>query len=180
VRSSSAQELDDIGAPEMRIAHRRLTVSLAIIVTALAAATASTGSATKCKEGTATSGGKLWIQYCGPATAITKQAGKAPVKFTSGHCIKRKGVMILYLGRRPFSGTDSKTKYWEFVGTLRGDGVYRKGVFVEWWLGKKHYMLGNITMTFKNNQRQATYTGKLLLGGKGTASGSFRCLAPSA
>ncbi len=41
-------------------------------------------------------------------------------------------------------------------------------------------MLGNITMTFKNKQRQATYTGKLLLGGKGKASGSFRCSAPSA
>ena len=175
MRSSSAQELDDIGAPEMRITHRRLTVSLAIIVTALAAATASAGSSAKCEEGPYRSGGKLWLQYCGPATATAKLAGKAPVKFASGHCIKRRGVMLLYLGKRPLRGTDPKMKYWEFVGTTGGDGVYRKDVFVEWWLGKKHYMLGNITMTFKNRQRQATYTGTLLLGGKGKASGSFRC-----
>ncbi len=97
------------------------------------------------------------------------------MKFTSGKCIKREGVMILYLGRRIFRGTDPKTKYWEFVGELRGDGVYRKGVFVEWWLGQKHYILGNIKMTFKNKQRQATYTGKLVAGGKGTATGSFKC-----
>ncbi len=41
-------------------------------------------------------------------------------------------------------------------------------------------MLGNIKMTFKKKQTQATYTGKLLLGGKGTASGSFKCSGPSA
>jgi hypothetical protein len=136
--------------------------------------------AAKCEEGLATSGGKLWLQYCGPATATAKLAGRAAVKFASGHCVKRKGVMILYLGRRPFNGTDAKTKYWEFVGTARGDGVYRKGVFVEWWLGKTHYIVGHMKMIFKNKQRQATYTGKLVEGGKGTASGSFKCSASSA
>ncbi len=174
--------------PEMRLTHRRLTLVACLGIAAVALVSAGAPSAgvtassvaAKCEEGLAKSGGKLWVQYCGPATATTKLAGKAPVKFASGHCIKRKGVMILYLGRRPFNGTDAKTKYWEFVGTTRGDGVYRKDVFVEWWLGRKHYMLGNIKMTFKNKQRQATYTGTLLLGGKGQASGSFRCSAPSA
>jgi hypothetical protein len=83
--------------------------------------------------------------------------------------------MFLYLGRRIFRGKDPKTKYWEFVGAPKRDGVYRKDVFVEWWLGGKHYILGDIKMTFKNKQRQATYSGKLVLGGKGTATGSFRC-----
>jgi hypothetical protein len=148
---------------------------------ALIAATASSagltvgGASAKCEEGPVKSGGKWWIQYCGPATATTKLAGKAPVKFASGHCVKRRGVMILYLGRRIFRGTDAKTKYWEFVGATRGDGVFRKDVFVEWWLGKKHYVLGNITMKFKNNQRQGTYTGTLLSGAKGKATGSFKC-----
>jgi hypothetical protein len=41
-------------------------------------------------------------------------------------------------------------------------------------------MLGNIKMTFTKKQTQATYTGKLLLGGKGTASGSFKCSGSSA
>jgi hypothetical protein len=159
----------------MRITLRRLTLSLVAVAVALTAATASSGSTAKCEEGIGKSTGRLWIQYCGPATATVKVAGKAPVKFASGHCINREGVMILYLGRRPFNGTALKTKYWEFVGAVRGDGVYRKDVFVEWWLGPKHFMLGNIKMTFKNKQRQATYTGKLLLGGKGTASGSFKC-----
>ena len=165
----------------MRLTHRRLTL-LACVGVALIAATASaTASSTaKCKPGPVRSGGKFWVQYCGPATATTKLAGKAPVKFTSGTCIKRQGVMILYLGKRIFRGTDPKTKYWEFVGALRGDGVYRKDVFVEWWLGRKHYMLGNIKMTFTKKQTQATYTGKLLLGGKGTASGSFKCSGSSA
>jgi hypothetical protein len=158
----------------MRITHRRLTL-VACVGVALIAATASTGSTTKCEPGPFNSGGKFWVQYCGPATATAKLAGKAPVTFTSGSCIRRKGVMILYLGKRIFRGKDAKTKYWEFVGALRGDGVYRKDVFVEWWLGKKHYLLGNIKLTFKKKQTQATYTGKLLLGGKGTASGSFRC-----
>jgi hypothetical protein len=159
----------------MRIAYRRLTVILAMMAIALVAATASVGSAAKCEPGPFRAGGKFWVQYCGPATATAKLAGKAPVKFASGTCIKRQGVMILYLGKRIFRGSDPKTKYWEFVGALRGDGVYRKDVFVEWWLGKKHYMLGNIRMTFKNKQTQATYTGKLLLGGTGPVSGSFKC-----
>jgi hypothetical protein len=152
-------------------------MSLAAVAVALVAATASSGSTAKCEDGTGKSGGRLWIQYCGPATATIKLAGKAPVKFTSGHCIKREKAMILYLGRRPFTGTALKTKYWEFVGVVRGDGVYRKGIFVEWWLGKKHYVLDerNTKMTVTNKQKQGAYTGKLLLGGKGTASGSFKC-----
>jgi hypothetical protein len=161
----------------MSITHRRLTLSLAAVAVALVAATASSGSTAKCEEGPGKSGGRLWVQYCGPATATVKLAGKPSVKFASGHCIKREKVMILYLGRRPFNGTALKTKYWEFVGAVPGDGVYRKGVFVEWWLGKKHYVLDerNTKMTVKNHQRQATFAGKLLLGGKGTASGSFKC-----
>jgi hypothetical protein len=161
----------------MRLTHGRLTLSLAAVAVALTAATASSGSTNKCEDGARKTGGRLWIQYCGPATATVKLAGKAPVKFTSGHCIKREKVMILYLGRRPFIGTALKTKYWEFVGAVPGDGVYRRGVFVEWWLGKKHYVLDErkTKMTVKNNQRQATFAGKLLLGAKGTASGSFKC-----
>ena len=108
----------------MRRTHRRLTL-LACVVVALIAATASApaSSTAKCKPGPFQSGGKFWVQYCGPATATTKLAGKAPVKFSSGTCIKRQGVMILYLGRRIFRGTDPKTKYWEFVGALRGEGL---------------------------------------------------------
>jgi hypothetical protein len=163
----------------MRLTHRCLTL-VACAGAALIAATASTGSSAKCEPGPVRAGGKFWVQYCGPATATAKLAGKAPVKFTSGSCIKRDGVMILYLGRHILIGADPKTKYWEFVGVLRGDGVYRKHVFVEWWLGKKHYILDNIKMTFTKKQTQATYTGKLVLGGKGTASGSFKCSGSSA
>jgi len=168
-----------LGPPEMRLTHRRLTSSLAVMAVALVAATASTGSNAECEEGPVKTGGKWWIQYCGPATATAKLAGKAPVKFASGHCVTHRGVMLLYIGRRAFRGLDSKTKYWELVAEAKGDGVYRTGsrkeAFVEWWLGKKRYLLGNIKMTFKNKQRQATYTGTLLTGGKGKASGSFKC-----
>ena len=62
------------------------------------------------------------------------------MKFSSGTCIKRQGVMILYLGRRIFRGTDPKTKYWEFVGVCAATASIRKDVFVEWWLGRKHYI----------------------------------------
>ena len=154
----------------MRITHRRLTVSLTIIVTALAAATASAGSAAKCEEGPYRSGGKLWVQYCGPATATAKLAGKAPVKFASGHCIKRRGVMLLYLGKRPLRGTDPKMKYWEFVGTTGGDGVYRKDVFVEWWLGKRPTCSG--TSQFVQEQAAAgDLHGKAAAGRQGKGLG---------
>jgi len=66
--------------------------------------------------------------------------------------------------------TDFVEKTWPLV--YRSGS--RKEAFVEWWLGKKRYLLGNIRMTFKNKQHQATYTGTLLTGGKGKASGSFK------
>jgi hypothetical protein len=168
---------------------RCLTVAtcLAVVAVTLVASSASgagrvtAAPAAKCKEGVVQVNGRSWVQYCGPATATVRFSGRT-VKFASGRCQTRKpsGVLILYIGKRPLRGTSPKTKYWEHVSHPNGDGVQRKDVFVEWWLGKKHYVLGNIKMTFKNKQKQATYTGQLLSGGKGTASGSFRCSAPSA
>jgi hypothetical protein len=164
----------------MRITYRRLTLGLAVLAAALvAAAVSSAGSTTatasaKCEEGPVKINGTWWVQYCGPATATARYSGKA-VRFTSGRCVTRRRVKILYLGRRVFRGLSPKTKYWELVAAPRRDGVQRKDVFVEWWVGKTHYILGNIKMTFKNKQTQGTYTGQLLLGGKGKATGSFKC-----
>ena len=163
----------------MRLTHRRL-LGLAVVAVALFAGSASSTSlAAKCEEGPVKVNGVWWVQYCGPATATAKFSGKT-VRFTSGHCIRRKGaggqfVRILHLGRYSMVSVSPKTKYWELTSVMKGDGVYRNGVFVEWWLGARHYILGDIKMTYKKKQTQGTYTGTIFAGGKGKASGTFKC-----
>jgi hypothetical protein len=152
-----------------------LAVTL-VVASASGAASAPSAAAAKCDPGPTKISGKWWLQYCGPATSTVRFSGKT-TKFTSGTCSFRSktGVLLLYIGKRDFLAESPKTKYWELLAALKGDGVYRKDVFVEWWLGKTHYVLGNIKMTFKNKQKQGAYTGRLLTGGKGTATGTFKC-----
>ena len=167
----------------MRISHIRpryvayLFVLAAAVVAAGApsAGLATPSTAAKCEEGPTKVGGTWWVQYCGPATSTARFSGKT-VRFSSGSCkTTQRGVLILYIGRRTFRGLSPKTKYWELVSVKKGDGVYRKDVFIEWWLGKTHYVLGDLKVTFRNGMKQATYTGTLLSGAKGKASGTFKC-----
>jgi hypothetical protein len=151
-----------------------------VIATALIAAGVSSGGSTlggasaKCDDGTVTINGRVWIQYCGPAKATARFSGKT-VRFANGHCITRNNVKFLFLGKRPFRGLSPKTKYWSVTTTVGPDGATRKNVVVDWWLGPKHYVVGNLKMTFKNGRKQGTYTGRLLSGGKGPTSGSYSC-----
>ena len=164
----------------MRIAY--VTLCLAVIAAALVAVGASSAggskaaAAAKCDPGASTIGSTVWIQYCGPAKATARFSGRT-VRFSSGHCITRKGVKFLRLGRAPLSGSSTKTKYWELTTKTGRDGLVRRNVFVEWWLGKKHYQVDadTIKMTFKNKRSQGTYTGRLIVGGKGRISGSYHC-----
>ena len=172
----------------MRIAY--VTLCLAVIAAALVAVGASSAggsavaAAAKCDPGAVRRGGVVWVQYCGPGRATARFSGRT-VRFTSGRCITRKNVKSLFLGAHPLRGFSPKTKYWELVTQVGRDGVVRKNVFVEWWLGKTHYVLvPPIKMTFRASRTRGTYTGKLqsevptkpgVFRNLGTASGSFTC-----
>ena len=84
--------------------------------------------------------------------------------------------MILYLGRRTFRGTDPKTKYWEFVGELRGDGVYRKDVFVEWWLGQEALHARQHQDDLQEQAAAGDLHGNARAGGKGNGLGLVQVL----
>jgi hypothetical protein len=166
----------------MRITYVRLTLALAVVAATLvtvgapSAGLVTSARAAKCEEGPVNINGRLWVLYCGPAKATVRFSGRT-VRFVSGRCITRNGVKFLYLGRRPFRGLAPSTKYWELTTKTGRDGVVRNNVFVEWWLGRKHYVIDQdtIKMTFKNKRNKGTYTGKLISGAKGKASGSYSC-----
>jgi hypothetical protein len=163
----------------MRIVY--LTSWLAVVAAALVAVGAPSAggskaaAAAKCNPGATTVGGILWVQYCGPGRATVRFSGKT-VRFASGRCVTRKGVKFLKLGRQA-TPANAKTKYWELTTRVGRDGLVRKDVFVEWWLGKKHYQVDTdtIRMRFKNKRSQGTFTGRLIVGGKGAVSGSYHC-----
>jgi hypothetical protein len=163
-----------------------------VLLAALAAASSAVGASNAgssspaasvaCSKGLNTINGRLWVQYCGPSKATVRFSAKT-VRFASGACITRNNVKLLRLGKRPLRGVAPGTKYWELTTAVGPDGVARKQVFIEWWLGKVHYMMvAPMKMTFRGNRTRGTFTGKLLSGTKptvfrnrGTASGSFRC-----
>jgi hypothetical protein len=159
------------------------------VVGASSAGSSSLSMADACKKGLKTINGKLWVQYCGPAKATARYLGKT-VRFSSGTCLRRtqiKGneVLAAALGRRIFRGWASGTKYFELASRLRGDGVYRKDAFIEWIVGRTHYVVVQpLKVTFKNQQRTATFSGKLqsetaakprVFRNRGTVTGTFSC-----
>ena len=58
---------------------------------------------------------------------------------------------------------------------MKGDGVYRKASSSSGGSGRGTTSSGDIKMTYKKKQRQGTYTGTIFAGGKGKASGTFKC-----
>lgn len=158
----------------------RLLIPLAVIATALVAASApNAGPATslssvKCKPGLKKVSGTWWVQYCGPASANVRFSGKT-MQFVSGSCKVQRGILLLYIGKRVFRGTSSKSKYFELIAAAKGDGVYRSDASIEWLAGKTHYIVGSLKVVFRGGQKRGTFSGRLVAGGKGAASGSFKC-----
>jgi hypothetical protein len=151
-----------------------------VAASAPGASVATPAAVSKCKPGVTGN----WVQDCGPAAATARFSGKV-VRWTSGSCRTVNGVLRLHIGRHPLRGLSPKTKYWEHTSTAQRDGAHRKGVYVEWWLGKTQYVLvPPMKVTYRNNLKRGTFTGTLksALGGvltsfrdRGKASGTFHC-----
>jgi hypothetical protein len=151
-----------------------------VAASAPGASVATPAAMSKCKPGVTGN----WVQNCGPGAATARFSGKV-VRWTSGSCRTLDGVLRLHIGRYPQTGLSPKTKYWEHTSTALRDGVYRKGVYVEWWMGKTQYVLvPPMKVTYRNNLKRGTFTGRLksALGGvltsfrdRGKASGTFHC-----
>ncbi len=159
---------------------RPFIVTLVVVATALVSAAAlsagseTPASSTKCKPGLTKVSGTWWVQYCGPASASVRSSGKTTL-FTSGACKVQRSILLLYIGRRPFRGTSSKTKYFELLAGAKGDGVYRSDVSIRWVVGKTRNLVGDLKVVFRGGQKRGTFSGRLVSGGRGKVSGSFKC-----